>query len=212
MSIQNIIFDWDGTLARTLELWLNGYQLSFERRDLQFQPKEIVAEFFHNHHDVPERHPDIDFPVIAEETRDHVYDAANTVSLYEGAVDTLAFLKSNKNMLSLVSSSSRSLLKKGVDAHSLDSYFISTIAGDDGYGHKPDTLPFKETLNRMGVSAADTLVIGDSHVDILAGKAIGCQTCLFVPPQNSLFHNVENLKSMNADHEIDYLPDLLRLV
>ncbi|MFK7861804.1 MAG: HAD family hydrolase [Granulosicoccus sp.] len=212
MSIQNIIFDWDGTLARTLELWLNGYQLSFARRDLKFQPKEIVAEFFHNHDDVPEKHPDIDFPAIAEETRDHVFHSANTVNLYDGAVETLAILKGNKILLSVVSSSSRSLLNKGVDAHQLDSYFMSTVAGDDGYGHKPDTLPFKETLNRMGVSAADTLIIGDSHVDILAGMAIGCQTCLFTPPQNSLFHNLENLKSMNADHEIDNLPGLLQLV
>lgn len=46
MSVQNIIFDWDGTLARTLELWLVGYQTSLNRRDLKFEPKEIVAEFF----------------------------------------------------------------------------------------------------------------------------------------------------------------------
>lgn len=212
MSIKNVIFDWDGTLARTLELWLNGYQLSFERRDLKFQPKEIVAEFFHNHDAVPDKYPDIDFPAIAEETRDHVFHAAHKVNLYEGAIETLALLMSNNHSLSLVSSSSRALLGKGVDAHKLDSYFISTVAGDDGYGHKPETLPFMETLNRMGVSAADTLIIGDSHVDILAGKAIGCKTCLFAPPQNSLFHNFDELKSMNADHEIERLSDLLRLV
>lgn len=212
MGVQNIIFDWDGTLAKTLELWLVGYQTSLTRRDLKFEPKEIVAEFFHNHHEVPERHPHINFPVIVEETRDHVLQASHRVDLYDGAIHTLNVLKDNKTSLSLVSSSGRALLESGLGAHSLNSFFASTIAGDDGYGHKPNTRPFEETLDRMGANASDTLIIGDSHVDILAGRSIGCQTCLFAPPQNALFHDFTHLKSMNADFEIDHLsilPELL---
>lgn len=212
LGIQNIIFDWDGTLARTLELWLAGYQRSFAQRGLKFEPNEIVSEFFHNHHEVPDRHPGIDFPMIAEETRDHVFEASHKVSLYDQAIETLSALKSKGKLLCLVSSSSRVLLNNGLRAHGLESTFDSTIAGDDGYGHKPDTLPFKEALNRLGANATDTLVIGDSYVDIVAGRSIGCQTCLFAPAQNQLFHNFEYLKSMNADYEIDHLPDLLRLV
>lgn len=212
MEIRNIIFDWDGTLVRTLELWLAGYQHSFERRNLHFEPQEIVVEFFQNHHEVPARHPDIDFPLIAEETRSHVFQTLQEVELYEGAIDTLnKLLRSNKG-LSLVSSSSRQLLNNGLRTHSLENAFASTIAGDDGYGHKPDTLPFEETLNRIGANARDTLVIGDSHVDIEAGKSLGCQTCLFAPPQNMIFHNFTHLQSMNADYEIDSLPDLLERI
>ncbi len=212
MGFQNIIFDWDGTLARNLELWLSGYQNSFEQRRLKFGVKEIVSEFFHNHHEVPERHPALDFPVIAEEARDHVFRSSHTVDLYEGALQTLSKLKNKQKSLSLVSSSSRHLLESGLGAHNLESFFSSVIAGDDGYGHKPDIRPFAETLDRMGATAGETLIIGDSHVDILAGKLLGCQTCLFTPPQNDLFHDFEHLRSMNADHEIDNLPALLRHV
>ncbi len=212
MSIQNIIFDWDGTIARTLDLWLAGYKCSLERRNLRFDSKEIVAEFFQNHHEVPERHPDIDFPVIVEETRDYVFQASHAVNLYEGAIELLNLLKLRGKSVSLVSSSPRQLLNSGLAAHTLTEYFPSTIAGDDGYGHKPDTLPFVETLSRMGATASDTLVIGDSHVDILAGKSAGCKTCLFVPSQNELFYNFEHLRSFDADIEIDYLPNLLQYV
>lgn len=79
MEINHIIFDWDGTLARTLELWLRGYQCSFRRRGLLFERKEIVADFFHNHHKVPEKHPDLDFQAIAHETRDYVLKAFDQV-------------------------------------------------------------------------------------------------------------------------------------
>lgn len=184
--------------------------MSLERQDFKFEAKEIVAEFFHNHREVPNRHPDINFSVVAEETRNHVLKESSAVDLYDGANETLAALKGSKTPLSLVSSSSRRLLENGLGAHELEDFFISVVAGDDGYGHKPDTLPFEETLDRMGAKASETLVIGDSHVDILAGKALGCQTCLFAPPQNVLFHDFEHLKSLEPDHEIDSLPTLLQ--
>ena len=212
MNFKNIIFDWDGTLARTLEIWLEGYRLSLEQRNLSFESEEIITEFFHNHHEVPERHPDIDFPSIAMETREHVHRSLQTVNLYDGSVETLNTLRDNKTALSLVSSSSRKLLNEGLGSHSLEEYFISIVAGDDGYGHKPSTLPFEETLLRMDVSPNETLVIGDSHVDIAAGKASGCYTCLFAPELNTKFHDQQQLKSMNADIEISQITELLEYV
>ncbi|PWQ98398.1 HAD family hydrolase [Leucothrix arctica] len=212
MKFQKIIFDWDGTLARTLELWLAGYQKSLTQRNLKFDSAEIITEFFHNHHEVPDRHPTIDFPTIAEEVRKHVYRSLQSVELYEGALETLVALRASKTDFSLVSSSSRQILEVGLGAHSLNSYFDSTIAGDDGYGHKPSTLPFEEMLMRMGCAPEETLIIGDSHVDITAGKAVGCHTCLFAPPLNAQFHDFEHLKSMNADFEISAIPELLEYI
>ena len=212
MTIQNIIFDWDGTLARTLELWLKGYQQALEKRDLKFEPNEIAAEFFHNHHEVPDRHPNIGFPKIAEETRDYVLQALQKVELYPRAIDTLALLKGSGMSFGFVSSSARRLLNAGLKAHKIDAFFPSIVAGDDGFGHKPDTLPFEETLNRIGANASETLVIGDSHVDILAGKSLGCKTCLFAPSTNALFHDFKHLRSLESDIEIDHLTKLLRHV
>ncbi len=209
MNIKNIIFDWDGTLAQTLDLWLGGYKKSLESRGLSFEAREIVEEFFHNHHEVPDRHPDIDFPAIAAETRNHVSQTSHEVNLYKGALDTLKQLRLERKPLSLVSSSSRQLLTNGLEAHDLHVFFSSTIAGDDGYGHKPDPTPFKETLERMGAAASETLIVGDSHVDIQAGKALGCRTCLFTPHQNNLFHDFEYLKSLDPDCEIDNLSAIL---
>ena len=212
MSIKNIIFDWDGTLLRTLDLWLESFQVAFEKRDLQFEPAEIVAEFFQDHHKVPERHPDLDFPTISKECFEYVHQAVSSAALYDGAAETLLALKSEQTAISLVSSSPRKVLEAGLGSHRFKEDFLSVIAGDDGFGHKPSPLPFEETLSRMGVNAAETLVIGDSHVDILAGKAVGCQTCLFLPEQNALFHDVARLRSQNADFEISRMPDLIRLL
>ena len=171
-----------------------------------------MAEFFQEHHKVADRHPSLDFPTIVDEARAHVHKAASKVALYAGALETLSDLKTKGIKLSLVSSSPRGVLEIGLRAHDLAGFFTSVIAGDDGFGHKPDPLPFTETLKRLGTIARTTLIIGDSHVDILAGQAAECRTCLFAPPENGLFHDHVKLRSMNADHDIGHLQALLHHV
>ena len=209
MTIAAVIFDWDGTLARSLDLWVDGYAHAFARRDLRYAAGTIVAEFFQEHHLVAARHPHLDFPVIAAEARAHVHDTVAGVRLHDGAVAVLEGLAAAGVRLALVSSSPRAALERGMAAHGLGGHFASVIAGDDGFGHKPDPLPFTETLNRIGARAEAALVIGDSHVDILAGRAAGCRTCWFAPPENRLFHDFDHLAGLGADHRVAGLADLM---
>lgn len=210
--IRTVIFDWDGTLARTLHLWIDGYHAAFARRDLAYGAHEIARHFFAEHHKVAYSHPHLDFPPIAEEARGHVFHGALTVALYDGAREVLAALHARDVVLGLVSSSPRALLERGLEAQGLAGFFASIIAGDDGFGHKPDPLPFEQTLVRLGAAAAETLIIGDSQVDILAGRAVGCRTCWFAPEDNRLFHDFAVVGAMMADHRIGDLGAVLDCV
>jgi HAD superfamily hydrolase (TIGR01509 family) len=212
MTIDHIIFDWDGTLARTLDLWLDGYRIAFERRGYDHTPEVLSREFFHNHHLVPDRHPTLDFPPIVAETRNHVLQNAPNVALYDDAQDTLERVISAGVTVTLVTSSGRALLNKGLQAHGLSDEFSSVVTGDCGYGHKPSTKPFEATLDRVGAQAKRTLIIGDSHVDIEAGQALGCQTCWFAPQENALFHDFDRIRAMRPHHEIDRLSRLHGIV
>lgn len=212
MNIRNIIFDWDGTLAMTLDIWLRGYDLSFRQRGHSFDSNFIVNEFFHNHHEVPVKFPELDFPNVAEETRSYVLDGLSDVQLYEGVLETLVSLKNKGTKLTLVTSSARPLLSRALGAHNLEHSFDSIIAGDDGFGHKPNTLPFNTTLERIKADPTETLVIGDSSVDIQAGRLSGCQTCWFAPEHNSLFHDFDLIRSMSPDYEISEISKLMNLL
>ncbi len=97
--MKSVIFDWDGTLAKTLDLWLAGYQASFESRGYRYDPKFIVKEFFHSHQQVAERYPDLDFQTIAKETREYVFEGLASVELYDGVTETLNSLKQNQKTL-----------------------------------------------------------------------------------------------------------------
>ena len=194
---------------RSLDLWVDGYLAAFARRELAYTPAQIAAEFFQEHHLVAGRHPHLDFALIAEEVRAHVRQASARVALHDGAVEALTGLAALGITLALVSSSPRAVLEIGLAAHGLDGTFASVLAGDDGFGHKPDPMPFVETLRRLGARAATTLIVGDGHVDILAGQAAGCRTCLFAPAENALFHDHARLRAMGADHDVTRLAEVL---
>lgn len=212
MTIRHVIFDWDGTLVQTLDLWLIAYQDAFEARGHYYSAKEIVSEFFTNHDTIPARHPHLNFPPIAQQAFAYVQDNAAKSTLYAGAGGIAAQVAHAGCSVSLVSSSSRYVLEKGLNAHKLGDHFTSIIAGDDGFGHKPSPAPFQETLTRQGYGPEDTLIIGDSLVDIQAGQALGCKTCLYAPASNERFHNISQLAALGPDHQIDHLNGLLDLV
>ncbi len=202
LGIRTIIFDWDGTLARTLDLWVQGFHAAFARRDLHFPTTFIIAEFFHEHHKVAARHPQLDFHTVAEEARTHVRDGIGTVALYAGAAQALQDASALGMSLALVTSSPRAVVTRGLSAHDLTGAFASVIAGDDGFDHKPDTRPLTQTLARLTARPDETMVIGDSHVDILAGQAAGCRTCWYTPQHNRLFHDFTRLEGLGADHRL----------
>ena len=206
-----VIFDRDGTLARTLQQWIDGYRAAFARRDLGFSDDRIIADFLHEHHLVAARQPDLDFPVIAQEACAFVFAAVARVALYRGAVGLLAALRTQGMTLALVSSSPRRALERGLGAQGLAGLCRSIIAGDDGFGHKPDALPFTETLRRLGADAGQTLFICDSHVDVLAGQAAGCRTCLLRPDANRPFHDQARLDGLGADLRIAVLAEVVGL-
>ncbi len=210
--ISNIIFDWDGTLARTLDLWLDGYQIEFETRGFKFTAQQIVSEFFTNHDTVENKYPDMQFPTIANNVRTHVRNNVANVTLYENAAQVVTDYAESDVSIALVSSSPRATLMAGLESHGLHNRFQSIIAGDDGYGHKPSTAPFSETLNRLDAAPNETIIIGDSFVDVQAGRAMGCGTCLFTPESNALFYDFNVLRRENPDYDIQNLQGLTQIL
>jgi pyrophosphatase PpaX len=192
-----------------MDHWLKGYRSQLEIHGLNFTPRQIVDEFFYDHDTIPDRHPHLDFPVMIKQVKSQVHDNLSSVALYEGSEDVLLALKMQLSSVSLVTSSPRHMLMEGMSGHNVEHHFGEIICGDDGFGHKPEPGPFAEILKRVGAQASDTLIIGDSQADILGGKAAGCHTCLFTPPENALYHDFDTLKQLNPDYVIDHLPLLI---
>ena len=212
MTIKTVIFDWDGTIAMTLHLWLAGWKSELEYHDTDLPDRKIVQDFFYEHHKTQVKYPHINIDISAVNVRDHVARGLENLTLYADAHNAVLSVISRDIQAALVTSSSRTLVEKGLDAHDLTPQFLSILAGDDGFGHKPSPVPFNETLKRLGANPETTLVIGDAAADILAARASGCQSCLFMPGENAVFQDVDYLMSLSPDFTVSSLNELTDLV
>ena len=212
MLIKNIIFDWDGTLGMTLHLWLAGYRLGMENQGHQFCDNVLVQDFFYEHEKAAKKYPHVDFDRLVRDAHQHLRDNLVNLKLYQGASQTLLALLDRGVSLALVTSSPQSIVRRGMAPHDLEKHFISIVGGDDGFGHKPHPAPFVETMGRLNARPEETLIVGDARTDILAGKAAGTHTCAFVPRDNELFHDFDELRESGADFSISQLPALTGLI
>ncbi|MCF6325687.1 MAG: HAD family hydrolase [Devosiaceae bacterium] len=212
MNINGIIFDWDGTLGKTLHMWLKGYHRGAKNQGLSFDDAQIVADFFYEHDKGQTKYPHIDFTRLVNDAYGHLQEQLPNLELYETATQTLEKLNETGTKMALVTSSPRNLLFQGMGRHDVEKYFSSIITGDESKAHKPHPAPFLETLEKTGMSAEETLIIGDAKTDIFAGKAAGMKTCVFAPAENALFHSFEDLAKTGADFTIEKLFELVELV
>ncbi|MCL5949142.1 MAG: HAD family hydrolase [Candidatus Bathyarchaeota archaeon] len=118
-------------------------------------------------------------------------DFLNTLELREGAKKLLKTVASEYR-LGLISNFTyapvihRSLRKVGIDT-----YFNAMVVSDDIGWRKPSPIIFQHVLQRLQVTAEETIFVGDSPLeDIKGAKDIGLKT-IFIPSQ---FNTLKNLK------------------
>jgi phosphoglycolate phosphatase len=84
--------------------------------------------------------------------------------------------------------------------------FDVVLGGDSVPLRKPDPAPLLEAIRICGGTAQESAMIGDSPVDIVAGKAAGTATCAFTGG----FRSRDELADAGPDIVVDALPDLAR--
>ena len=175
-----VLFDLDGTLIDSIELILNSARYAFEKLERDCPTDEewtagigipLVTMFGRYARD------EADCRALIAAYRE--YQLANhdrLVRCYDEVVDTVTTLRERGHELGIVTSKSESLALRGL-AHVRLASAMDTIVGcDSSTRHKPDPEPVRVALNRLGCRPEDTIFVGDSVHDILAGNAAGVRT------------------------------------
>lgn len=188
-----VLFDFSGTLARLEEhdTWFDGMGLDESMRatvmDRMTHPTATVT------HDAWE-HRDLD-PVMHREAYLHVLRDSGLAddhakALYQRCIDPVEWQVYRDTALVL----------DGLRAKGIRTAVVSNIAWDirdvlnaanaqaDEYvlsfevgAAKPDRRIFEAALTRLGVDAADALMVGDSEENDGAARALGCSFALVDP-------------------------------
>ncbi len=95
-----------------------------------------------------------------------------------------------------------------IEALDLRSHFEVILGGDSLPERKPSPQPLLEAARQCGRAPDDCWMIGDSRIDILAGRAAGMTTCGFVAG----FRGREELVEAGADVLIERFGELLAVM
>jgi pyrophosphatase PpaX len=196
-----LLFDWDGCLADTLQLWLDGYRAALDRRGLQSEDQVILRELF-NDWAGPDRFGVPDAARFIEEVAGYLENHTAAVSLNPYAAEVLAELKARGHATALLTASRRRLVRPVLEARGISGLLDVVLTVEDVHRHKPDPEVLFKALELLGSSAAEALLVGDSDKDIQAGRAAGVATALYLPAHNLRFYDEDELRRWQPDYVI----------
>jgi pyrophosphatase PpaX len=194
MRINTILFDWDGTLARTLEVWMKTFQEAYASVGMNPSKKRIAAGFgnWTSHVEMGVKPEDIE---EYEAKLEVVYERLEHVQLYPGASEALNKLHDMGYKLGLVSTSRKRTIQAALAYNKIDHLFETIITAEDTTKHKPDPAPIHLALEQLGSNIAETVFVGDSDKDLGAATNAKMPLLLFAPESHTTYYDLDDLAS-----------------
>lgn len=185
MNIRGIIFDMDNTLFDFVEAKMIACT-----EVVQFlgagNPEELFEYFrretrgFENPENIRDYMIDRKiFPLDKYQECVTIYETEKTehINLYPQVRETLEELNRMGLLLGILTDANSDNARTRLTKTGLDGLLHSLTAHDMTGAKKPDHLPFRYALNKMGLIASETLFVGDSlRRDIAPSKELGMMT------------------------------------
>lgn len=188
---QYILFDWDGCLAKTLNIWLDSYKEVFNKHNIFPTDLEIVTCF--GNWNGPENFGISNGKDFVDEVKIIGLSKINKVELYPHAKSLLSLLRNKKT--ALLSSSPKEAIRKALKYNNLSSYFDVILTAEDVTNHKPHPEMLETGIKLLGGNKKETIMIGDSEKDLGAANNAGISSMLYFPKDHGVFYNFSELKS-----------------
>jgi len=205
-----ILFDWDGCLARTLDIWFDTAKELLIKWNVKFVDDQIVKGF--GDWEFAKKLGVSDNEAFNKELIFIVNEKLKSIKLYDGAIKLLQILKDNNKKIALVTTGIKPSVLPALEKYELTNLFDVILTAEDVIKHKPDPEVVNKAIEFLGANKDETLIIGDGPKDILAGKAAGITTVSFYPEENHRFYSEADIKSYGADFVIKKLSDLVNIV
>jgi len=118
-------------------------------------------------------------PPGALETFLRLYDQRmfDTTRAYPGMADTLRAL-GDTHAMALLTNKPEDSARKVIAHCGLDGFFTHMVFGDGEFPRKPDPSGLRWLMKKHRASAARTVLVGDSEVDLATARAGGVRICL----------------------------------
>jgi phosphoglycolate phosphatase len=218
-NIKLICFDLDGTLVNSvpdLTLALNAMLAEFNLTHCQDTdvknwvgngiPKMVERALRHvGKHDVEPTY----FMQALSRFEEHYEHYLNSASgLYPHVAQTLQQLQKKGYKTVLITNKAEQFLPELLNFFAIAEYFDLLLGGDSLTKNKPDPMQVDFACEHFSVNKAETIMIGDSRNDILAGQNANVKTIALTYGYNY----GEPVSLLNPDYIINEFNELLDLL
>jgi len=210
--MKTILFDLDGTLIQTTEIILDTFVLTFEKffPSIKLTDTELTNMLGHTLFTTFEFYTDSKEQV--DEMVSYYRDVSNLkieqgLKAYEGAADTMKYLKSKGCTVGVVTSKMRKVATYHLELTGLSPYVDGLIGYEDTEKHKPNPDPLIKALELFNAKKESTVYVGDHENDISAAKNAGISSCAV-----TYSHRLKEMLLVSPEFVIDELSNLKDIV
>ena len=181
-NFKAIFFDFDGTIADTVNGILATMTATFKELNLPVPPQDAMKSTIGMLlGDALQQLGNLDDSqrVLAVKTYQRLFrevELPNT-RIFPGVSQTLQTLKSRGVKMAIVTSRGIESLRLILTQNNILEYFDELVTRDNGFKPKPAPDMVNYLLQKMNLAPSDVLVVGDTTFDIDMGTAAGCKTC-----------------------------------
>lgn len=187
-QLRLLVFDLDGTLVDSridLANSVNAMLRNFGRHEL---PMDVIASYVGDGAPTLVRRAlgDPEDEGFLQEAllyflayyREHKLDFTH---VYDGIPEALATIKQSSNggprSFAVLSNKPVNPSRQIVQALGLGNFFVQVYGGNSFPTKKPDPLGVQTLLNETGSAVEETMIIGDSDIDVLTARNAGIWAC-----------------------------------
>lgn len=181
-----IVFDFDGTLMDTREVYIEMIHMAFDNYGISIAKKEISEALI----------PSIRETIKNLLTQNSIFEEKLVKKLEQTTIDLLSsqwtdhispvneiknlldLLFDNGNELYIVSNSHSSFVLPALAVYKLGKYFREVITLDSGYEDKMQAL--EELANKLDINVSDIIYIGDTIMDVELSEKMGFDLLLLI--------------------------------
>ena len=179
--IKHVCFDLDGTLVDSKNTILESTKAALDKLNISYKIDEAIFTNMIGMHfvDIFEmlKIDVADFEKFITIYKTLYFDFMDSSYLYPGVQQTLQYLNKNNTKVSLLTTKVQDQAEKIIDHFNLRSSFHYLMGRRDGLAHKPSPESLFYICNELKIKPSETLMVGDTELDIQCGISAGAKTC-----------------------------------
>ena len=180
-NFKHICFDLDGTLVDSYQNIYNTTIKALQVLNIKEPLHEIEFQKRIGYHFL-DIFKELNIPVSDVEEFINIYkgfyfDFISSSQLYTGVEETLDKIKSKDIKISLLTTKGQDQADKIIDHFNLRKYFSLVMGRRNGIAIKPSAEPLLNICKELKVNPTESLMVGDSELDIQCGKNASAKTC-----------------------------------